>query len=88
MTYQRETDEKIAGIHDRLDKLEDISSDIATIKEWMETCTKVFRGMEILGCFIGKWAVRFGKIGAGIAIGWASFKYGMQGVWDVIRGYR
>lgn len=81
----RKEDPIIVDIHTRLNKLEDISSDLAEIKEWIATVIKVTRGLEVIGCFTARWAVLFGKIGAGAAIGWAAFKYGAEGFFIKLR---
>lgn len=78
MTVQRDTDNKIAAIHDRLDTLESLSHDMREIKEWIATVVKVTRLFEIMGCFMTKWAVRLGKIIVAIAAVWAFIRHGID----------
>ena len=82
---RRKEDPVIIAIHERLDKLEDISATLARIEDWIATVTKVTRLLEIVGCFIEKWSIRFLKIGAVLGMVWASFKIGITDIKDFIR---
>lgn len=84
---RRKEDPVIVSIHDRLDRLEDISDDLREIKEWIATVVKVTRMFEIAGNFAAKWAILFGKIAAGTAIGWAAFKYGAESTFSKLREF-
>lgn len=74
---RRKEDPVIVAIHERLDKLEDISSDIAEIKEWIATVVKVTRMLEVIGCFCSRWAKIWLQVGAAVAITVATIKYGV-----------
>ncbi len=84
---RRKVSPEIVAIHERLDKLEDISSDIQEIKEWIATVVKVTRGLEVIGCFMSRWAMVWLKITAAIAFTWAYVKYGVIEGGQWLRGF-
>lgn len=83
---RRATSPEITAIHDRLDKLEEISDDMKEIKEWIATVVKVTRFFEVAGCFLGRWAVIWLKFTAAIGFTWAAFKLGMGDILIWLRG--
>lgn len=77
----------ISSIHDRLDKLEEISSDMKEIKEWIATVVKVTHMFEVAGCFMAKWSAIWLKIGGAIVVTYAAIKYGFVESFMWLRGF-
>ena len=69
---------KIDDIHLRLDKIEDLSNDFKEIKEWIATVVKVTQLLEILGCFMAKWAASLGLFAGAVASIYISIKTGIK----------
>lgn len=69
-----EVNHKIDKIHERLNNLESISDTLHRIEEWISTVVKVTRMLEIIGDFITRWGVRFGKLAAATAAVWLCIK--------------
>lgn len=69
-----EVNMKIDKIHERLDNLESISETLHRIEEWISTVVKVTRILEVIGDFITRWGVRFGKLAAATAAVWLCIK--------------
>ena len=86
LPQRRKEDPIIVDIYARLDKLEAVYEMMQRIEEWMASVTKVFHGVEIIGCFCGKWATRFIKVGVALAAAWAAVRLTAHEAFDFLRG--
>ncbi len=77
----------IAAIHKRLDALEEISSDMKEIKEWIATVVRMTLIIERVGDFMIKWAWRFVKFFSAVGAVWAMMKLGTVEVFNWIRSW-
>lgn len=77
----------ITKIHERLDKLEELSADMKEIKEWIATVVRMTLLMEIVGDFLTKWAWRMGKLLVGFGVVWAALRLGLNDLKEFLLRY-